>query len=133
MWCVHILNWSPAAAIKEMTPEEAWSGNTPKVDHFRLFGCIAHAHIPKEKHKKLDDKSIKCVLFGLIEESKAYRLYDLEGDKIIISRDVVFEEDAEWDWKEKSGEDKMLSWNDSEDEEEKGPESGEENENGSGE
>nr|GMC93841.1 Retrovirus-related Pol polyprotein from transposon TNT 1-94 [Ipomoea batatas] len=35
------------------------------------------------------------------EESKAYRLYDPNSKKIIISRDVVFEEDKAWDWDQK--------------------------------
>lgn len=99
-WSVHILNRSPTSAVQGMTPEEAWSDQSPSVEHFKLFGCIAHAHIPKEKRKKLDDKSVKCVLFGTSEESKAYRLYDPVEKKIITSRDVLFEEDAEWDWKE---------------------------------
>nr|GMD95646.1 Retrovirus-related Pol polyprotein from transposon TNT 1-94 [Ipomoea batatas] len=33
--------------------------------------------------------------------SKAYRLYDPSSKKIIISRDVVFEEDKAWDWDQK--------------------------------
>ena len=32
------------------------------------------------------------------EESKAYRLYDPTSQRIIISRDVVFEEDKSWYW-----------------------------------
>ncbi|MCH81846.1 copia-type polyprotein, partial [Trifolium medium] len=47
---------------------------------------------------KLDNKSIKCVHFGLSEEYKAYELYNLEKKKIIISRDVVFEENKCWNW-----------------------------------
>ncbi|XP_042973054.1 uncharacterized protein LOC122304854 [Carya illinoinensis] len=50
---------------------------------------------------KLDDKSFSCVLLGVGEESKAYRLYDPISQKIIISRDVVFEEDKNWDWDKK--------------------------------
>ena len=119
MWCVHVLNRSPAAAVEGMTLEEAWSRTRPLVSHFRLFGSIAHTHIPKEKRKNLDDKSIKCVVFGLSEESKAYQLYDPMGGKIIISRDVVFEEDEEWEWKNESGgESNKLTWNEEADTEE---------------
>lgn len=40
-------------------------------------------------------------------------MYDLEGDKIIISRDVVFEEDTGWDWKNESGkESDRFDWAD---------------------
>lgn len=32
------------------------------------------------------------------EKTKAYRLYDPVAKKIVISRDVVFEEDKSWNW-----------------------------------
>ena len=32
-----------------MSPDEAWSGQRPTVDHLRIFGCTAYVHIPKEK------------------------------------------------------------------------------------
>ncbi|KAA0046259.1 Integrase, catalytic core [Cucumis melo var. makuwa] len=39
-----------------MTPQEAWDGRKPSVDHFKVFRCIAYAHIPDKKRRKLDDK-----------------------------------------------------------------------------
>lgn len=39
---------------------------------------------------------------GISEESKAYKLYDPVNKKIIVSRDVVFEEFKGWMWNEKS-------------------------------
>ena len=91
-WTVHVFNRSPTLAVKDSTLEEAWSGVKPNVDYFRVFGCIGHVHVSDSKRKKLDDKSFQCVLLGMSEESKAYRLYDLASKKIIVSRDVVFEE-----------------------------------------
>jgi hypothetical protein len=38
------------------------------------------------------------VLLGYEEGSKAYRLYDPKRGKVVISRDVVFDEMAAWDW-----------------------------------
>ena len=61
VWSVHILNRRPTFFVRNMTPQEAWSGRKPAVDHFRIFGCISYAHIPDEKRKKLEDKSLKCV------------------------------------------------------------------------
>lgn len=97
-WVVHILNRSPTLAVKDMTPEEAWSGIKPSVEHFRVFGCVSHVHVPDAKRKKLEDKSFSCVLLGVSEESKAYRLYDPISKRIVVSRDVKFEEDKCWDW-----------------------------------
>lgn len=59
-----------------MIPEERWSGLKPRVAYFRVFGSIAHMHIPEHKRTKLDDRSRKCILIGVSDESKAYRLYD---------------------------------------------------------
>jgi transposase InsO family protein len=75
-WAVHVLNRSPTFAVRNKTPEEAWSGTKPSVAHFRVFGCVSYAHIPDNKRTKLDDKSLKCVLLGVSEGAKAYRLYD---------------------------------------------------------
>jgi transposase InsO family protein len=97
-WTVHVLNRSPTLTVKDKTPEEAWSGIKHKVDYFRVFGCLAHVHVPDQRRKKLDDKSMRCVLLGLSDESKAYRLFDLVSGKIIVSRDVIFEEYEGWNW-----------------------------------
>jgi hypothetical protein len=32
------------------------------------------------------------------EESKGYRLFDPLNKKIVVSKDVIFEEDKQWDW-----------------------------------
>lgn len=70
----------------------------PTVQHFRVFGCISYTHIRDIQRKKLDDKSTICILLGLSEESKAYKLYDPKNKKVVISRDVVFEETQGWNW-----------------------------------
>ncbi|KAH9779134.1 hypothetical protein KPL71_007611 [Citrus sinensis] len=106
-WAFYVLNRCPTFAVMNQTPEEAWSGRKPSVEHFRIFGCVAYVHIPEAKRKKLDAKSTTCVLLGVSEESKAYRLYDPVAKKIIISKDVVFEENKYWNW-DKSYEEQMV-------------------------
>jgi transposase InsO family protein len=101
-WSIHVLNRSPTFAVQNMTPEEAWSGRKPSVDYFRVFGCIAYAHVPDAKRKKLDDKGVKCIFLGISEHSKAYKLLNPITRKIVISRDVVFMEDSTWNWSEQS-------------------------------
>ena len=91
-WASYVMNKSPTLSVKNITPEEAWSDIKPTVKHFRVFGCLAFVHVPDVNRKKLDSRSTKCVLLGVSEESKAYKLYDAVSKRIIISRDVVFEE-----------------------------------------
>ncbi|KAE8671162.1 hypothetical protein F3Y22_tig00111990pilonHSYRG00084 [Hibiscus syriacus] len=94
-WTLHELNRFPTLAVKDMTPQEAWSGEKPKVDYFRVFGCLEHVHIPDSKRTKLDNKSFECILLGISEESKAYRLYDPISKKVVISQSPPTSESAE--------------------------------------
>ena len=97
-WANHVLNRSPTTIVKDMTPEEAWSGSKPSVGHFRVFGCIGYAHIPEVKRTKLDDRSVKYVMIGYSSESKAYKMVDPIEKKAHISRDVIFKEEKKWNW-----------------------------------
>jgi hypothetical protein len=55
-----------------------------------VFGCTAY--VPKEKMRQLDDKSVKCIFIGYSIETRSYRLYDPQEKHIIVSRDVIFDE-----------------------------------------
>ncbi|MCO5550055.1 hypothetical protein L7F22_003534 [Adiantum nelumboides] len=89
---VYIQNRSPTHALQDMTPFQAYYGRKPRVSHFRIFGCSAFVHIPKEKRQKLDFKSRKLLFLGYSTESDAYRLYDPDTRTTTVSRDVVFDE-----------------------------------------
>ena len=83
--------------MKDQVPQQAWSGKCSNISHLRIFGCVAYAHVLEELRRKLDDRSQKCIFVGYSEESKAYRLYNPITKKYVISRDVVFKEEEEWD------------------------------------
>jgi len=61
-WSIYVLNRCPTNVVKDMTPEEVWTGMKPSVEHFRVFGCVAHVHIPNARRTKLENKSVCCVL-----------------------------------------------------------------------
>lgn len=46
VWTFYVLNRCPTLAVKDVTPQEAWSGVKPSIAHFRVWGCVAHVHIP---------------------------------------------------------------------------------------
>ena len=54
--------------------------------------------MPETKRKKLDDRGEKCIFIRSNEESKAYKLYNPLTDKVVVSRDVIFNEDKSWGW-----------------------------------
>jgi hypothetical protein len=97
---VFILNRAPTKALKGQTPFEAWHGRKPNVSLMCTFGCIGHVRTTKPGLSKLEDRSTKAVFLGYEEGSKAYRLHDLVGGKVVVPWDVIFDEAAAWKWEE---------------------------------
>lgn len=64
----------------------------PFVAHFRVFRCLAYVHVPKENCSDLDAKSRQMTFLGYNVVSKAYCLYDPQSRKVVVSRDVVFDD-----------------------------------------
>jgi hypothetical protein len=88
----YILNCTPTKALKNITPEEAWTKLKLDISHFRVFGNVAWDHIPYEKRKALQPKSEKCMFVGYSEYVKGYRILQPHCNEIIIRRDVKFDE-----------------------------------------
>ena len=89
----YIRNRLPTSTVKDATPFEKWYGRKPKVDHMRVFGCIAYAHIPDCKRKKFDEKAEKLRFVGYSATQKGYRLYNEKTRKTVVRRDAIFNED----------------------------------------
>ena len=93
---VYLINRSPTRSVPNTTPIEAWSGFKPNVQHLKVFWSITYAHVPKAARSKLDDKAGKTIFIGYKHEG--YKLYNPITKKVIVSRDVTFAEDEEWQW-----------------------------------
>eukprot|EP01018_Ginkgo_biloba_P038757 Gb_28556 [translate_table: standard] len=91
---VYLLNRSPTKAILHKTPEEAWSGRKLRISHLKVFGSTAYAWIPHETRTKLQPKSKKLILTRYSDSDKAYRLVDIQTNKVSFSRDVVVDEET---------------------------------------
>ena len=57
------------------------------MSHFRVFGCEAFSHVPKEQRQKLDSKTTRCIFLGYGGNVKGYRLYDESSKKIFYDCD----------------------------------------------
>lgn len=91
-----LINRSPTTALDNRIPEEIWKGKSFEYSFLRIFGCYAYVH-------KLDKKSTKCIFLGYVEGTKGYRLWDTVVHKIIVSRDVYFNENSMQRGKEQQG------------------------------
>ncbi|GJY12915.1 ribonuclease H-like domain, reverse transcriptase, RNA-dependent DNA polymerase, partial [Tanacetum coccineum] len=97
---IYILNSVPTKALEDITLYEAIKQRKPNLENLRVFGCIAYAKVPSQHLTKLDDRSIKMVYLGNEQGSKAYRLFDPTTQRVCVSRDVKFNENETWDWKD---------------------------------
>jgi hypothetical protein len=84
-------NNTPRKVNNNVAPVTLWSGDQPFIADRRVFGCTAYALVMTDS-KKLDSKSRVCVNLGRDQQRKGYRLWDTTTHKVIISRDVHFDE-----------------------------------------
>ena len=90
---VHLYNRQPLRRLKWRCPITALNGTVPDVSYFRVFGCKAYVHVQKDnRHGKLDEKAIDMTFVGYEEGSKGYKFWNPQTRKIIVSRDVIFDE-----------------------------------------
>ena len=100
----YLINRIATRSLDNKTPYEVYRGRKPNLSHLRIFGCIGYAKTEKAGLKKLDDRSRMLVHLGTEPGSKAYRMLNPETRKIIVSRDVIFDESKGWNWNEISTE-----------------------------
>jgi len=66
-----VLNRAPTKNLEGVTPYEAWHGKKPSVGHMRVFGCVGHVKNIGPGVRKLSDRSVKMVFWGMQREPKA--------------------------------------------------------------
>lgn len=91
---MYLRNFIPSSRHPDKVPMQTWTGKRQDVSHLRPLGCWAWAKIPEEKGtSKLSPRSICRKLMGY-QGRRGYRLYIPESQTILLSRDVIFEEEG---------------------------------------
>ncbi len=79
-------------------PLELFTGKRQSVAHLRVFGSRCWAKIPTVNGvqinggSKLDSRGVECRLLGYASGNGIYKVQDIASRRVLISRDVVFEE-----------------------------------------
>ena len=68
---------------------------------------MCYKHVPDARRRKLDDKSEPMILVGY-HKTGAYRLFNPVNEKIVLSRDIVINENSAWDWNSSNSINKSL-------------------------
>jgi len=84
-----LINRTPSTAIGLKTPIEIWNDKTTNYSNLRVFGCNAYYHV---NEGKLVPRSRKGLFMGYGDGVKGYRIWSPSEKKVLLSRDVIFDE-----------------------------------------
>lgn len=87
---VYLINRSPSSAIEFKVPEEVWTSAMPNLSGLKRFGCLVYIHTDDGK---LKPRAKRGVFTGYPEGVKGFKVWLLDEQKCVISRNVVFRED----------------------------------------
>jgi hypothetical protein len=86
-----------AVAVKNRIPRdegksayESLTGTKPHIERFKPFGCSSIVHLDERKRRKLDAKTILCILLRTLDH-RTYRLLDMTTQQVVIARHVTFD------------------------------------------
>ncbi|KAM0069913.1 putative RNA-directed DNA polymerase [Helianthus debilis subsp. tardiflorus] len=102
----YIINRIPSKAVDNKTPYEILVGKPPSYDHMKVFGCLTYYRNTNTKGDKFEPRGKPGIFLGYPRGTKGYKVYDVEQGKMVVSRDVKFNErvfpfqkDYEKSWK----------------------------------
>ncbi|KAJ4818592.1 Retroelement pol polyprotein-like [Rhynchospora pubera] len=88
----YLINRTPTQVLSNKTPYELLFGKAPSYAAVRNFGCLCY--IKSRTSDKFESRSRKCAFVGYPYGKKGWKVFDLETQEFIISRDIIFCEDV---------------------------------------
>jgi hypothetical protein len=89
---IFLINRLPTVSLHLKSPWEVLFHTPPDYSFFKVFGCSCYPLLtPYNKHK-LQFKSQECIFLGYATHSKGYMCLDPTNNKLIVSRNVTFDE-----------------------------------------
>ena len=88
---VYLLNYRVTGNHGE-TAHELFHGSRPSIKRLQVFGADCYVIIPERYRDKLEPRARKCIFVGYSPtHDGAWKCYDVGTGKILITRDVLFE------------------------------------------
>lgn len=99
---VFILNRWLTRALERQTPMGPLTESRPRVEFFRVFGCLSYRLVDLQHRTKFETKSKLCVLIGYCTRSRVNLAIDLHIKHVHVIRNVRCFEDNFFDWSKAS-------------------------------
>lgn len=93
MMATSIMNVLPSKVLKWRSPHELLYKEEPKLNMFKVFGCQCFYKDNNPHKDKFQPRAHKAVFLGFSPGYKGWKMLDLVDQRMVISRDVQFQED----------------------------------------
>lgn len=88
----YIINRLPLQCLNNISPYQKMFGKPPNTNHMKSFGCLCFVSTLKQGRTKFQPRATPCIFIGYPYGQKAYKVYDIKNQKVLVSRDIVFHE-----------------------------------------
>ena len=88
---VYLKNRLPTKALRDVVPEEVWTGKKPDLSDLQPWGCKCWVLTSATRRSKLDPKSEPMHFVGIPRNSKAWLFYDPRSRRVGKSRNIIFQ------------------------------------------
>ncbi|CAL2246130.1 unnamed protein product [Prunus armeniaca] len=88
----YLINRLSSRVLDFKSPYEVMKGKKINLSHLKVFGCTCFVHIQSSHRDKLDPRAVKCIFMGYSSSQIGYKCYNHNSKKLIVTRDVKFDE-----------------------------------------
>lgn len=88
----YLINWGSIVLLKFMILKEAWTRKEIYLSHLKCFGFPSNIYVDQITKDKFNPKSKKCYFIGHGGDEFRYIFWDNKDNKIIRSKNVIFNE-----------------------------------------
>ncbi|KAK1414173.1 hypothetical protein QVD17_29914 [Tagetes erecta] len=88
----YVINRLPSETIGNKTPYEIIFNRKPDYEDMKIFGCLAYYRNTETGGDKFEERGKPGIFLGYPPGIKGFKIFDVQKNKIIISRDVHFVE-----------------------------------------
>jgi len=81
-------NRTPNSKTGNLAPYEIVTGYKPDIANLKVFGCVCYYKV--DAKSKLTSKANKAMMLGYSDKHRAYKVWDLERKKCVVTLDVKF-------------------------------------------